>query len=112
MKNFEFELLKSLVSDFGESDIYIAQANAAKVLKKDYTGVGVYIKYEIPDSLPISKRKGYSMEEYPKCYMEHPDLPAGAQAILWLKDGKISTLECYTLEGDWPNDESLFKIRT
>jgi hypothetical protein len=42
--------------------------------------------------------------------LEHPGLAAGANAVGFLKNGLIDNLECVTYEGDWPEDEGVFRI--
>jgi len=45
-------------------------------------------------------------------YAEHPELPSGAEFVLQVKDGRVCSIEAFCYEGMWPDDESLFRIRT
>ena len=109
---FEKKLLDALIQGDSEEEILRSQLNSATVEKRDYTGVGLYTYIQVEEnSARLSKSNRY-IEETPKAHLEHPDLPNGAGVLLWFKDGYMSTLECYTYEGDWPTDESKFIIST
>jgi hypothetical protein len=62
-----------------------------------------------PTAIRLSASSRY-IEQTPKTHLEHPDLEAGAGALLWFQDGWLATLECYVYDGAWPADESLFRV--
>ncbi|MEN8215561.1 MAG: hypothetical protein ABFS56_04145 [Pseudomonadota bacterium] len=110
LSEFELYVLDALIKGELEEELIRSQLNGATVTKRDYTGVGLYTDIKAnPNCRTLSKSNWY-IEETPKIHLEHPELEAGAGALLWLKYGYISTLECYTYDGDWPKDESLFVI--
>ena len=84
----------------------------AKCISRDYTGVGLYTELLVDPSSPKLNEARWKIEDMPTGDAEHPDLPAGAGLILWVKDGYISCLESYTYEGSWPENESLFRLAT
>ena len=112
MKLSEFEkiVLKALVERDSEKEIILSQLREATVLERDYTGVGLFTKIQISENSPLLSNSNRYLEEAPKAHLEHPQLEAGAGVILWFEEGKISTLECYTYDGSWPKNESLFTI--
>jgi hypothetical protein len=93
LSEFVKMVLEAVFDGDAEKEINRAQLRGATVSKGDYTGVGLYTK-----------------EEAPIPYLRHPQLEAGAGAILWLEEGKVPTLERYAYGGEWPKDESLFTI--
>ena len=108
LNSFEINLIKVLIQGDSEERTLLSQLDTAKVINREYNGVGLYTDIQVSqDSNRLSKSSRY-IEETPKAHMEHPDLPDGAGALLWFTEGFISTLECYTYDGDWPKDETKF----
>ena len=83
----------------------------ATVKERDYTGVGLYTELQINHNAPKLSKSSRYIEEVPKVHLDHPQLSAGAGAMLWITDGLISTLECYAYGEQWPKEESKFTIR-
>jgi len=110
LSEFEKNVLKALVDGDPEKEIILAQLREVTVLERDYTGVGLFTKVQVSENAPSLIRSNRYIEEAPKIHLEHPELEGGAGAILWFENGKVSTLECYTYEGDWPKNESLFTV--
>ena len=108
----EIEIFDSLISGDPEEGVLREQISSAKVIDRDFTGVGVFTKVSVSDDAPLLSASNRYIETTPKTYLEHPSLEAEAGVILWFENYKISTLECYTFDGDWPEDETLFKIIT
>ena len=93
-----------------ERSVMERQLEAAQLLKRDHTGVGFYTTLTLPDGIALLDRGRWKIEDMGHGFAHHPDLPSGASFILWVRDGKISTLEGYTNEGDWPFDETVFRV--
>lgn len=110
LSEFEKIVLEALIDGDPEKEIILAQLREAIVLERDYTGVGLFTKMQISESTPLLSKSNRYIEEAPKIHLDHPELEAGAGVILWFEEGKVSTLECYTYDGDWPENESLFTI--
>jgi hypothetical protein len=107
---FEARVFEVLVRGDAEEDVLRNQLSLAVVTAREYTGVGLYVDLRVPrDAMRLSTSNRY-IEQVPKAHLEHPMLPAGAGALLWLEDGYIATLECYTYDGSWPTDESAFVV--
>ena len=112
LSEFEKMILAALIEGDPEAEIILAQLTDAVVVERDYTGVGLYTKIQVSENSPILSKSNRYIEETPKTHLKHPNLEAGAGVMLWFDEGKVSTLECYTYDGDWPKDESLFTVDT
>jgi len=110
LSDFEKLVLSSLVDGDPEQGTLTAQLASATVQDRDYTGAGLYTKLAVDPTSPRLERSSRYVEEVPKAHLTHPALSAGGGAMLWLSDGRIDTLECYTYDGDWPSDESQFTV--
>ncbi len=112
LSNFELKLIEALIQGDTEENVIRSQLNGATLKKRDYTGVGLYTEIRVPKNCSRLSKSNRYIEETPKAHLEHPELSDGAGAMLWFNDGYVSTLECYTYEGEWPKDEFLFNIIT
>jgi hypothetical protein len=112
LSNFEKIVLKALIKGDPEEDTIRQQLTGATVIDREYTGVGLYTNIEVPENKPLLSKSNRYIDETPKTHLEHPELEAGAGVLLWFKDGKVSTLECYTYDGEWPKNEALFTVST
>ena len=110
LSQFELNVIEVLIQGDPEEKIIRSQLDGAKVTKRDYTGVGLYTEILVPKNCSRLSKSNRYIEETPKTHLEHPELSDGAGAMLWLNEGYVSTLECYTYEGNWPKNESLFNI--
>ena len=110
LSEFEKNLIAALIQGDQKEKVIHSQLDGAIVKKRDYTGVGFYTEIQVPKKRERLSKSNRYIEETPKVHLEHPKLSDGAGALLWFKDGYVDTLECYTYEGDWPEDESLFTI--
>jgi len=112
LTSFEAEVLSSLVTGDPEEAALRNQIANAQVVSRKHTGVGLYVNFEVSTGATRLRTSNRYIEETPKMHIQHPELEAGAGALLWFKNGWLVTLECYTYAGDkWPSDESRFSIR-
>lgn len=109
---FEHNAIALIARSDEQREIVLAQLALTTCASRDYTGVGLYTELRVDRAAPMLDTAPRTMGEMPKGHAEHPELPAGAGLILWIKDGYISCLEGYTYEGSWPQDESLFRLAT
>jgi len=110
LSKFELMVLEALIETDPEKETIKQQLANAVVIDRDYTGVGLFTKIGISESSPIFSKSNRYIEKTPKTHLAHPELETGAGVLLWFEDGKVSALECYTYEEDWPENESLFTI--
>jgi hypothetical protein len=112
LSKFEHDAIRALSASDRQCEILLAQLAQATCSSRDYTGVGLYTELAVNSNAPTLDKTRWKIEDMPSGYATHPDVPAGIGLILWLKDGHISCLECYTYDGSWPNDESLILLAT
>ena len=110
LSQFEVYVLEALITGDAEEKKIRSQLDGAKIKSRDYTGVGIYTEILLSTKNHRLCKSNRYIEETPKLHLEHPELDAGAGAILWFSEGYVSTLECYCYGENWPKDESLFKI--
>jgi hypothetical protein len=110
LTSFEAQIVEVMIRDDPERDVLRAQLDRASIRNRDYSGVGVFSEFVVDADAPKLGTTSRYIQEAPKAHFTHPSLPAGGGAILWLRDGAIHTLECYTYEGSWPEDESLLVV--
>jgi len=92
-------------ADAGHRDHLRAQIERATVVTRTYSGVGFMTRFRVPDPLP-----GRVDGIVPPVYGEHPRLPGRAEFVLQLRSGRIHCLEAFCPEGQWPDDESGFRV--
>jgi hypothetical protein len=110
IRAFEYQAIAALAGIDPEREILLAQLAVAEAVSRDYTGVGLYVDISVPATAPKVDSTRWMIQDMLRGHAEHPALAAGAGMIVWLRDGVIRCLECYTYEGDWPDDESLFRV--
>lgn len=108
--SFEAKVLSSLIKGDAEESALRDQIAYAQVVSRKHTGVGLFVTFLVPTTANRLKTSNRYIEQTPKTHLEHPEVEAGAGAMLWFKDGWLATLECYVYDGQWPADESLFSI--
>lgn len=112
LSKFEHEAIATIALSDSQREIVLAQLALAMCVSRDHTGVGLYSELQVDAAAPKLDKARWRIEDMPKGHAEHPELPAGAGLILWVKDGYICCLESYTYGGSWPKDESLFRLAT
>ena len=110
LSRLEQQILKAMALADRERSTMEAQIRAATVISREYTNVGFFTKLSIPDDLAALDRGRWRLEDMPSGFAQHPVLTAGASFILWIKEGRLVTLEGFTNDGDWPADETEFRV--
>ena len=110
LSQYEFEAITQLARSDKRTEILLRQLEKALCFSRDYTGVGLYTKIYVDPAAPKLDENRWKIQDMPKGHAEHPNLPLGASIILWIDGGYIACLESYTNEGNWPHDESLFRV--
>src|SRR3954468_19580246 len=78
------------------------QLAVATVAKREFTGVGFFTRFDVPPTvsgLPSSRRIIIS-----DVYADVEGLQHGAGFVLFVVDGGLDTLECFTYVEPWPLD--------
>ena len=110
LSQYEFEAITQLARSDKRTEILLRQLEKALCVSRDYTGVGLYTKIYVDPTAPKLDENRWQIQDMPKGHAEHPNVPSGAGIILWIEHGYITCLESYTYDGNWPNDESLFRV--
>ncbi len=98
----------ALAPERGDNAGFRAQVAAAVVSVRTPSGVGFMTKLSVPEALSVVDRAAH--DTLPVVIGEHPDLPSGAEFVLQVKGGCISTIEAFCYEGMWPQDEVPFRV--
>ena len=100
-EHFEAELLKLLLE--GDLPILVVlrdQAARARVVRREFSGVGFFTWFEIPDNVTLAEPPGFAGGNV---NIQMEDLAYGAGCVLFIRNGKLDMLECYTNAGErWP----------
>ena len=112
LSKFEKLVMEAFIKEDPEAELLRVQMISATVSNREYTGVGLFTEIQVPENAPLLRASNRYIEGVPKAHLEHPELSNGAGVLLWFENGRISTLECYTYGGEWPDDETLFTIST
>ena len=110
LSGFEMLVLESLIQGDPEEEVLRLQLSTASVVNRNHTGVGLFTNISVLEDAPVLLKSTRYIEQMPKTHLEHPKLAAGAGALLWFEGGRVSCLECYTYDGVWPEDETLFRV--
>lgn len=99
-----------LEEEIPEKEMLKEQWRQAKIRERRLTGVGFFLDFDIPDNVPrTTTRSDFNSDRGDTTVVAHtPELKNGVGFSLFVRDGKLSSLEGYTYE-DWPNT-SEFKL--
>ncbi len=84
------------------------QVRRATVVSREHTGVGFFTEFEVPEGVPLLGDEFHKNLSHVQS--EHPELSYGAGFVVFAVDGKLSCLEAFTYDEQWPDDESKFSI--
>ncbi len=76
------------------------QYSSAKVIRREFSGVGFFTTFEVPENVPKIKPENITGGNVD---IELDDMPNGAGCVLFVQDGKLSMLECYSNADPWPD---------
>ncbi|HMD88073.1 MAG TPA: hypothetical protein VKF38_02820 [Anaerolineaceae bacterium] len=83
----------------------------AKIVSRKFSGVGFFTSFEVPDDAPLVHPSNFEAEGI---LIDLENLPGGADCVLFVRNGKLDFLECYTFIDAWPDRiviKSLSNIR-
>lgn len=87
-----------------------AQLQAAAILKREFSGVGFFTTFKLPDPYPPLPSVSKNME-IGDVTAEIPGLEGGAGFILFVREGGLDFLEGYTFgTEEWPKEIKKFKL--
>jgi hypothetical protein len=84
------------------------QLNCATLERREFTGVGFFTRFAVPQNAPRLPVRRWVLRDVG---IAHPALLHGGGALLFVKDGALTTLEAYVhgLE-KWPDVEDGFQV--
>lgn len=74
----------------------------------EFSGVGLFVEFEFTSDAP---RVGHSSFELGDVEATVEGLHHGVGAVLFIRDGVIDLLECYTYDEPWPEAISTYVLR-
>jgi len=72
---------------------------AAKIVGREFSGVGFFTYFEVPHDAPLVEPSNFAGGNV---NIQLENLRDGAGCVLFVREGKLSTLECYTFTEPWP----------
>lgn len=90
-----------------ESDTARDQLASSTVLRREFTGCGVFVHFQTTSAANLRNPDGRILRGSQKVFLSHPDLEHGADAIVWIENGKMDCLELVVFGvEDWPEDKT------
>lgn len=86
-----------------------AQFEHARVVRREFTGVGFFTHFEIPEDFPrVPGRASFELDDV---HADVPELTMGIDFILFVRDGVIDFLEGFTYGDDrFPETIDTFRL--
>ena len=84
-----------------------AQLESAVVTARSHSGVGFVTRLRVARAAALPDE---ATRRASTLLATHPDLATPAEFFLQFKDGRLATIEAYCHQGQWPADETLFRI--
>jgi hypothetical protein len=99
-EEFELSLMNLILQ--GEHPVLTIlrqQFAAAKIVSRNFSGVGFFTDFEVPDTAPLVEPSHFAAGNVD---IQLENLRYGAGCVLFVRDGKLDFLECYTFSEPWP----------
>jgi hypothetical protein len=82
------------------------QAEKARLVGREYTGVGFFCDFEVPMDVPILKGDFHLGD----VTGELQGLANGAGFVLFIRNGRLDALEGFSYDEPWPKEISTFSL--
>ena len=108
LNEFEAAVLEKLLA--GDSPALVvlrAQAQAARLSSREYTGAGFFLSFDVPADAPTVAAKDFHFGDVDAVV---DGLRHGAGFVLFVRGGRLDVLEGYSYEEPWPKEISGFKL--
>ncbi len=83
------------------------QAEKARLVGREYTGVGFFCDFAVPTDVPILKGDFHIGD----VIGELQGLANGAGFVLFIRDGLLDALEGFSYDEPWPKEIGAFSLR-
>jgi hypothetical protein len=88
--------------------VLLEQFNQATIREIELTGVGFFVEFDTPTDVPLTTPSDIT-GGHAEIVLE--GVPNGAGCILWVCEGRLSTLEGFTYGDEgWPDDARVVRI--
>lgn len=109
LNEFERQILDKLLA--GDHPVLVAlraQAERARISRREYTGVGFFCDFDVPsDAGPLPTRSDFHVGDVNASL---DGLKHGAGFVLFVRNGCLAMLEGYTYEEPWPQEVRNLKL--
>lgn len=108
LSDFERAVLDKLLA--GEHPALVTlreQARGARVVSREYTGVGFFITFDLAPDAPRLRQDKFHFGDV---NAQVDGLEHGAGFVLFVQGGALSLLEGYTYAEDWPGEIGEFQL--
>ena len=110
LTQFEQMVMNALITGHAEEATLRTQMASAIVESREYSGCGLFTIMKLNQLCQPIASKDRTILDWQSFQLAHPALEHGAGTLLYIADGYVECLECYTYGEDWPADESLFTL--
>jgi hypothetical protein len=108
MNKIEKAIIDSIADKYQDDKILVNQLISASVSKREYTGVGFFLHFKVPSEMEkMNKMERFTLDG-PQLSLE--SLEHGAGSVLFIENGEIDFLECYTYDEPWPESIETFNV--
>jgi len=108
-ERFERDVMKSIIAEDSTTSIVLGeQYKSAIIVNREFSGFGFFTNFEIIDK--SLKLAGSQNRELGNTHAKIEGLELGAGFVLFIRNGFIKTLECYTYDEPWPETISTYTI--
>lgn len=83
-----------------------AQADKARVVERERTGVGFFCSFAVPPGVPLAAGD-FQIDDVEA---ELQGLAHGAGFVLFVRDGRLDTLEGFSYDEPWPPSVRQFRL--
>lgn len=109
LTGLERRSLELLLSPSNRGDEHLRrQIGLVKVRRRDHTGVGLFIEFDVPDESAIADKARMVLSNLSGAM---PGLENGFGGVLYVENGKLQTLEFFTYDEQWPAEPSDFSLK-
>lgn len=79
-----------------------AQAARASAVSREFTGVGFYLRFDVPSDVPtLTAPRDFAFGDV---YAEIKGMKHGAGFVLFVRDGRLDQLEGFSFDEPWPEE--------
>lgn len=109
MNSLERQVMEfALWGEHAALELIREQLSTATVASREYTGVGFFTKFTVPDIAPRLPFSGRIV--IGDVYAEVADVQAGTGFLVFLERGTLDMLECFTYVETWPREALIRRL--